>query len=89
MSLIHHLSERRTLVGDLSRREQEVLRLMAKGYSNQGICERLFLSPKTVESHVRSIFMKLNLRGQPETNRRVLAVLSYIAGASAGHRLVA
>jgi DNA-binding NarL/FixJ family response regulator len=39
-----------------------VLTLMAEGHSNQGICDRLFLSPKTVEAHVSQIFLKLGLR---------------------------
>jgi serine/threonine-protein kinase len=66
---------------ELTPREREVLRLMARGYSNQAICEALWLSPKTVESHVRNIFMKLGLQEGPEINRRVLAVISFIAGA--------
>jgi DNA-binding NarL/FixJ family response regulator len=52
-------------VGDLTQREREVLELMAEGLSNQGICERLYLSPKTIEAHVHGIFMKLGLRPTP------------------------
>ena len=48
-------------LGDLSERELELLGLMAQGYSNAGIAGSLFLSPKTVETHVRSIFLKLGL----------------------------
>ena len=61
----------------LTDREYEILRLMAEGRSNSGICERVFLSHRTVESHVRSIFRKLGLEDAPDDNRRVLAVLAY------------
>jgi len=63
---------------ELTEREREVLGLMAEGRSNGGICERLFLSPKTVESHVRQIFVKLDIDGSPDDHRRVLAVLTYL-----------
>lgn len=52
--------------------------LMAEGRSNQAIGQRLFLSPKTVETHVRAIFMKLDLEEAPDDNRRVLAVLAFL-----------
>jgi serine/threonine-protein kinase len=63
---------------DLSEREVELLGLMAEGHSNTGICRKLFLSPKTVEAHIRHIFQKLGLRETPEYHRRVLAVLTYL-----------
>ncbi|SEC17696.1 regulatory protein, luxR family [Nocardioides exalbidus] len=62
----------------LTPREQEVLELMADGLSNAAICERLHLSIKTVEPAVGSVFAKLQLHQQPDTNRRVLAVLAYL-----------
>jgi DNA-binding NarL/FixJ family response regulator len=62
----------------LTDRETEILALMAEGRSNQGISARLFLSPKTVESHVRSVFTKLDLPPAPDDHRRVLAVLTYL-----------
>ena len=68
----------RDLVGDLTERERDVLRLMAEGRSNSAIGEGLSLSPKTVESHVRSIFMKLELEPTEEDHRRVRAVLTYL-----------
>jgi DNA-binding NarL/FixJ family response regulator len=62
----------------LSEREREVLAVMAEGRSNQAICERLFLSPKTVEAYVHSVFTKLDLHQAADANRRVLAVLAYL-----------
>jgi DNA-binding NarL/FixJ family response regulator len=67
----------------MSARELEILELMAEGRSNAGICERLSLSPRTVESHVRTIFRKLDLAEAPDDNRRVLAVLAYLRGSPA------
>jgi DNA-binding NarL/FixJ family response regulator len=67
-------------LSELTPREREVLGLMAEGRSNQGICDKLFLSPKTIESHVNSIFTKLDLRQAPDDHRRVLAVLAYLRG---------
>jgi DNA-binding NarL/FixJ family response regulator len=64
----------------LSEREREVLAVMAEGRSNQAICERLLLSPKTVEAYVRSVFTKLDLHQAVDDNRRVLAVLTYLRG---------
>jgi DNA-binding NarL/FixJ family response regulator len=66
----------------LSEREREVLALMAEGHSNSGICQRLFLSPKTLEGHVGSIFRKLDIGAAPAYHRRVVAVLTFLrAGA--------
>jgi DNA-binding NarL/FixJ family response regulator len=65
---------------ELTAREREVLGLMAEGHSNEGICRRLFLSPKTVETHVRHILLKLGIGDMPDHHRRVLAVLAYLRG---------
>jgi DNA-binding NarL/FixJ family response regulator len=65
---------------DLTEREREVLALMAEGRSNQAICDRLFLAPKTVEAHISSIFSKLELLPEPDDHRRVLAVLAFLRG---------
>jgi DNA-binding NarL/FixJ family response regulator len=62
----------------LSAREREVLAVMAEGRSNQAICERLYLSPKTVEAYVHNVFTKLDLHQTADANRRVLAVLAFL-----------
>jgi DNA-binding NarL/FixJ family response regulator len=62
----------------LTAREREVLALMAEGRTDRGIRETLWLSQKTVESHVRSIFRKLDLPASPGENRRVHAVLVFL-----------
>ena len=66
---------------ELSEREREVLALVAEGLTNQGISGRLVITGRTVEAHVRQIFMKLGLDESPESNRRVLAVLTYLRNA--------
>jgi DNA-binding NarL/FixJ family response regulator len=63
---------------DLSEREREVLSLMAEGRSNQAIAKLLFITERTVEKHVKSIFTKLRLPESPDDHRRVLAVLAYL-----------
>jgi DNA-binding NarL/FixJ family response regulator len=76
------VGRRRTRVplDDLTEREREVLALMAEGRSNQAICDRLFLAPKTVEAHIANIFSKLELLPAPDDHRRVLAVLAHLKG---------
>jgi DNA-binding NarL/FixJ family response regulator len=62
----------------LTPREREVLALMAEGRANSGIAERLWLTDRTVETHVASIMAKLGLRESATENRRVLAVLTWL-----------
>jgi DNA-binding NarL/FixJ family response regulator len=62
----------------LTQREREVLSLMAEGLTDRGISERLFVTPNTVETHVRHIIGKLCLPATPADNRRVRAVLAYL-----------
>ncbi len=63
---------------ELTVREREVLGLMAEGLTDRGIGERLFVTPKTVETHIRHIFAKLCLPEGAADNRRVHAVLTYL-----------
>jgi DNA-binding NarL/FixJ family response regulator len=62
----------------LTPREREVLALMAEGRTNVGIAERLYLSERTVETHVASILAKLDLASSEADHRRVLAVVAYL-----------
>jgi DNA-binding NarL/FixJ family response regulator len=70
----------------LTERELTVLALMAEGRSNQAIGRRLFLTQKTVEFHVRSIFIRLDLPRAPDDHRRVLAVLHYLRSTASSTR---
>jgi DNA-binding NarL/FixJ family response regulator len=63
---------------ELTPREREVLGLMAEGRTNAGIAKRLWLTEKTVETHIRTILMKLGLQTSEDDHRRVLAVLTYL-----------
>jgi DNA-binding NarL/FixJ family response regulator len=62
----------------LTPRELEVLSLMAEGRSNHAIATRLVLTAKTVETHVRTIFQKLDLPQAADDHRRVRAVLQFL-----------
>ena len=65
-------------LGVLTAREREVLSLMAEGRSNAGIAQALWVTEGTVEKHVRSVLMKLQLPETAEMHRRVLAVLAFL-----------
>ena len=71
-------SPRAASVSGLTRREREVLSMMAEGRSNAAIAAGLVVSPGAVEKHVASIFAKLGLPPSESDNRRVLAVLHYL-----------
>ncbi|MFE2373279.1 DNA-binding response regulator [Streptomyces sp. NPDC059398] len=75
-------------LGALSRRELEVLELMAQGRTNSAIAQRLNVSPGTVEKRAAAVFGKLGIPCTGHDNRRVLAVLRYLAarpGAATAH----
>jgi len=67
-------------LNELTERELQVLALIAEGHSNEGISKKLFLSTKTVETHVRHILLKLDIGEAADYHRRVLAVLAYLRG---------
>jgi DNA-binding CsgD family transcriptional regulator len=68
-------------LAELTPREREVLALLAEGRTDRGIAQALFVTPKTVEAHVRSIFRKLDLPSNTTENKRVHAVLRYLHSA--------
>ena len=70
---------------ELTPREREVLSLMAEGKTNAGIARQLWLTEKTVETHVRTILMKLGLQVSSDDHRRVLAVLTYLRESQGQH----
>ena len=65
-------------LADLTNRERDVLALVAEGHSNDTIAARLFLTTRTVETHMTNIFHKLGLTAVGGTHRRVLAVLAHL-----------
>jgi DNA-binding NarL/FixJ family response regulator len=70
------------LLDELSERDREVLAQMAAGVTNRGIARRMFLSERAIERHVTTIFDKLGITPAGQANRRVLAVLAYLARAA-------
>ena len=80
-TIVSHLVGRRRRedpLAELTEREREVLGLVAEGLSNSAIASRLFITERTVEAHVKQIFLKLRLDVSPVSHRRVLAVLAYL-----------
>jgi DNA-binding NarL/FixJ family response regulator len=67
-------------IARLTRRERDVLALMAEGRSNSAIASSLLVTEKAVSKHIANIFMKLDLAPSDDDNRRVMAVLAYLNG---------
>ncbi len=67
-----------TPLQDLTDRERDVLSQMAQGRTNSGIAAQLHLSESSVEKYATSLFAKLGLTGEPQTHRRVAAVLAFL-----------
>ncbi len=72
-------NQHQTALDRLTERERAVLAAMAEGRSNAGIGQQLFLSRKTVEAHIASIFVKLDMPAEGDVNRRVRAVLRWLS----------
>jgi DNA-binding NarL/FixJ family response regulator len=77
-------NRRPSRIDALNERERAVLRHMAEGRSNLGIAKELFISPRTVEAHVTSIFTRLGLDQADTENNRVRAVLAFLRSADSG-----
>ena len=80
-TIVSRLVARRRIespLDELTKREREVLELVAEGRSNRAIATSLFVTPKTVEAHIKQIFAKLAIDAGPDSHRRVLAVLAFL-----------
>ena len=82
VSLLFGRRRRADPLADLTEREREVLGVLAEGLSNKAVAARLFITEATVEAHVKQIFLKLRLPVDPDSHRRVLAVLTYLRAAT-------
>jgi DNA-binding NarL/FixJ family response regulator len=78
IELLLHRPSIQSRLSDLTPRERTVLALLAEGLTDRAIAERLWLTQKTVETHVRHILTKLRLPPDSHLNRRVVAVLTYL-----------
>jgi DNA-binding NarL/FixJ family response regulator len=76
-----HRNRKPSTIDRLNERERAVLRHMAEGRSNVGIAKELYLSPRTVETYVTSVFTKLGLDQTDTENNRVRAVLAFLRSA--------
>lgn len=79
------IPRRGSSIGKLTPRELEVLSLLAQGYSNGGIAERLSIRPRTVETHINGIYHSLNVSRDACINPRVLVALDFIDHTPPGH----
>jgi DNA-binding NarL/FixJ family response regulator len=79
-----HRNRKPSKIDALNEREREVLERMAEGRSNLGIAKQLYLSHRTVETHVTSVFNKLGLDQTDTDNNRVRAVLAFLRAADPG-----
>jgi len=79
-----HRNRQPSKIDLLNERERAVLRHMAEGRSNVGIAQELYLSPRTVEAYVTSVFTKLGLDQVDTENNRVRAVLAFLSAAEPG-----
>jgi DNA-binding NarL/FixJ family response regulator len=78
VELLLHRPATESRLAELTDRERTVLALLAEGLSDRAIAARLWLTQKTVETHVRHILAKLALPPDADHNRRVLAVLTFL-----------
>ena len=69
-------------LNELTARERDVLREMAEGRNNAAIAQALFLTERSVEKVIHSIFLKLGIGWEPNVHKRVKAVILYLAGTS-------
>lgn len=73
------LTQTDSMLERLTEREVEVLAAIAQGRSNAAVADTLFLSKRAIEKHINSIFTKLDMPPERDSNRRVRAVLLYLA----------
>jgi DNA-binding NarL/FixJ family response regulator len=87
MLVAANVQRQRSPVALLTDRERQVLACVAQGRTNAAIAEELALSESSIEKHATAIFSKLGLQDEPQTHRRVAAVLTYLRDAGRAHPL--